>query len=263
MSFSRCLLSSTLLAGVVFSASTLPLTALGSKPVAVHLEEKPVFVGEIKELAAPYLGLATVFSLGAGIVSLTLTGWRHSSRKLSKTEEQMSALKHQLQEKEALVESLRFSDSKLESSGLHFFLEEEETRVPQPVAATPQPIDRYTVVETSQPIHQSVEVEIPAAVEPLPQAAMSQKSKVQATIALAAAQAFMGYARPPLAEGGLLAIESPADHTAVDKSPQIDELLSQLKQMMVHIEKMHVVQPTTQLRSNHNAAPWQQHKVAS
>jgi hypothetical protein len=126
MSFSKHLLSSVLLAGAVFAAATLPLATLGSKPVAIQLESKPVFTGQFKELAAPYLGLVLAMSIGAGATNLAVMRWHQSARKLGAVNNQMSALKQQLMEQEALIENLRFSPTRLQTTGLEQFLPNEK-----------------------------------------------------------------------------------------------------------------------------------------
>ncbi|NEQ24238.1 MAG: hypothetical protein F6K28_34985, partial [Microcoleus sp. SIO2G3] len=135
MSLSRCLLSSAALAGAIFCGATLPRAAFGSKPVTIQLEEKPVFVGQIEEFAVPYVGLAAVVSITAGAASLATAGWRLSSRKLNQAEAQMSTLKQQLSEQEALIEDIKFSQPRLNSAGLEFFLQEDEAPLPQPTIA--------------------------------------------------------------------------------------------------------------------------------
>ncbi|WAL62052.1 hypothetical protein [Thermocoleostomius sinensis] len=123
MNLSHRLLSSALLAGAVLSAALLPLATVGAKPVTIQLEERPVFVGQLRELAAPYIALATGLSLGVGAVSLSVLSWQQASRKLSRYETDMSALRQQLAEQEALVERLKFSETKLQTSGLEQFLQ--------------------------------------------------------------------------------------------------------------------------------------------
>jgi hypothetical protein len=126
MSFSRHLLSSVFLAGTVFVAATLPLATFGSKPVAIQLESKPVFTGQFKELAAPYLGLVLAMSIGAGVTNLAVMRWHQSARKLGIVNNQMSALKQQLTEQETLIEHLKFSPARLQASGLEQFLPSEK-----------------------------------------------------------------------------------------------------------------------------------------
>lgn len=125
MSFPRHLLSSAFLAGAVFVAATLPLATLASKPVAIQLESKPVFTGQFRELAAPYLGLVLAISLGTGATNLAVMRWFQSSRKLGLAENQMSALKQQMLEQAALIENLKFTPARLQASGLDQFLPNE------------------------------------------------------------------------------------------------------------------------------------------
>jgi hypothetical protein len=117
MNLSHRLLSSALLAGAVFSAALLPLATLGSKPVTIQLEEKPIFVGQLRELAAPYIALATGLSLGVGAVSFSLLSWQQTARKAADREAEIAALRQRLTEQEAL-----------QTSGLEQFLQ------PAPVA---------------------------------------------------------------------------------------------------------------------------------
>lgn len=161
MNLSHRLLSSALLAGAVFSITALPLTMLGEKPVTVQLEERPVFVGQLRELARPYLALATGISLGVGAVSLAVSSWRSAADKLERSEAELAALRQQLDQKNVLVEQLRFSETKLQRSGLEHFLQAEETialRSASPLASTPQvdlPLNRpaipYTVPNFDRP----------------------------------------------------------------------------------------------------------------
>jgi hypothetical protein len=106
------------------------MAAMGSQPLTIHLENQPVFAGQVKELSGPYLGLATAVSLGAGVTALALLNWSHAARKLSKVEDEVSDLRQQLKDKEAELESLRFSDTRLVSAGLESFLDEVETVSP-------------------------------------------------------------------------------------------------------------------------------------
>jgi hypothetical protein len=140
MTVSHALVSSVLLSGVVFAATTVPLTLFGSQPVTVKLEEKPVFSGRLEELATPYLSFATAVSLGVGAATFGLLCWQTSARKLSRAEEQIAALKQQVQEKEALLEYLKFSDSRLQTAGLDSFLGDDAVS--------------YQMMPQIQPIHQ-------------------------------------------------------------------------------------------------------------
>jgi hypothetical protein len=155
MSFSKHLLSSAFLAGTIFLAATLPLTTLGSKPVAIQLDSKPVFTGQFREIAAPYLGLVLALSFGAGVTNLAMMRWLQSSRKLELAAAQLATLKQQLAEQEVLIEQLKFTPTRLQSSGLEQFLTdegaEEERKVTriQPHAKPALPLAETTVKRAS------------------------------------------------------------------------------------------------------------------
>lgn len=121
----KFVLTPVVLSATVFAALTLPLAVLGSKPVTIKLQQEQVFQGQLRDVATPYLGLASVLSLGAGLASVAITGWRLSTRKSSQVEAQLSAIAQNLQEKEAQLEALKLSQSRLEVSGLSKFIDEE------------------------------------------------------------------------------------------------------------------------------------------
>ncbi|NET10389.1 MAG: hypothetical protein F6K09_31825 [Merismopedia sp. SIO2A8] len=125
MGFPKFLMSSTVLAGVVFCAATVPLATFNSKTVTVQVNEEPILMGQVQELAPPYLGIATLFSLGAGIVSLSTLGWRQSSQRLESVTEKATVLEQKIQEQSYLIESLKFSDRRLAAAGLDQFLGDE------------------------------------------------------------------------------------------------------------------------------------------
>lgn len=276
MNLSHRLLSSALLAGAVFSLTALPLTTLGSKPVTIQLEGRPVFVGQLRELAGPYLALATGISLGVGAVSFAVSSWRHAAHKLERQEAEIAGLKQQLNEKNALVERLRFSDMKLHSSGLERFLQAEETialrsaAAPEPIPDALPPFVRpalpQTVPNFERPIATSSKFstaglefflndEMPESVPPQPAqpaaervqpptyaafttAPLTEPAKIQAMSALPAAQSFKSFVRAE-------ANEAPAARSQhlPESSPQLNELLGHLKQVMTQLERLHTSEP--------------------
>ncbi len=125
MSFYRHLFASVLLAGTVFAAATLPLATFGSKSVAIQFEGRPVLTGRLKDLAAPYLGLALTLSIGAGVTNLAVLRWYQASRQAKLSAEQLATLQQQIVEKESLIETLKFAPSRLQAAGLERFLPEE------------------------------------------------------------------------------------------------------------------------------------------
>jgi len=244
MSFPRTLLSSSLLAGVVFSAATLPMATMGSQPLMIHLENQPVFAGQVKELSGPYLGLATAVSLGAGITTLAMLNWSHVARKLSKVEDEVSDLRQQLKDKEAELESLRFSDTRLASAGLESFLDEVETVSP--------------AAELLQHSLAQAEAEQRAKVSVGKQADLLYVEQIQRhAVPVEAVQTASIEATVESMSQALKGVENPA---------QIDDLLSHLKQMMTQMESLRAEQPTQKQQPRLSRVPntvWQQQRLAS
>jgi len=130
MATSRSLILSVFLSGFVLTAATLPLVILGSRPITIEVEEKPLLTGRVQDLASPYLGFAVGLSAGVGLLALSLSEWRNTSRKLNQMRDRVSSLEHQLKQQEHQVESLKFSESRLQSQGLNFFLEPADGALP-------------------------------------------------------------------------------------------------------------------------------------
>lgn len=244
MSFPRTLLSSSLLAGVVFSAATLPMAAMGSQPLTIHLENQPIFAGQVKELSGPYLGLATAVSLGAGVTALALLNWSHAARKLSKAEDEVSDLRQQLRDKENELERLRFSDARLASAGLESFLDEVEPAFP--------------AAELLQHSLAQVEAEQRATVSVGKQVDLLHVEQIKRHAApVEAAQSFSIEATVESVSQALKGAESPA---------QIDDLLNHLKQMMAQMENLKAEQPAQKQQPRFSRVPntvWQQQRLAS
>lgn len=213
----KFVLTPILLSAAVFSALTLPLAVFGSKPVSIQLQEEPVFSGQLRDVATPYLGLATALSLGTGIASIAVTGWRQSSRQSSQAEAQLSDLAQNLKEKEELLATLQLSQSQLQTSGLGAFLDEQATI--EPVNQTKTDNGNQPVVEPLVITPQPVEVQRAVTSQGTVQVAASQSASVQTV---------PNYAQP---------------HTATKASPQVvslapaevEELNSQLQQLMAQM----------------------------
>jgi hypothetical protein len=224
----RFLLPAAMLSGVVFSAATLPLVVLGSEPVDVHLQDEPVFSGEVKDLAAPYLGLATVMSLGMGIATLSALGWSQSSRQSAEAEDQVTSLQRDLQEKEAQIEALRFSEKRLSAAGLQYFLHDELDEIAQqPTASTPV-------------MHQIRKVEDEDPTEPLETTTADSSIHAANAPAVGAVhssnQTFGGYTQP--SQTMKQAVATFPSSAAAAEPEQVNELINHLKQVMAQIEEL-------------------------
>ncbi|MEG3877971.1 TetR family transcriptional regulator [Microcoleus sp. herbarium7] len=75
-SLSSILLPAVFVSSAVFSCLTVPFALIKTEPVAVELppffsgEIQPIFNGEHKDVAIPYIGFAIVASVGAGIATV-------------------------------------------------------------------------------------------------------------------------------------------------------------------------------------------------
>lgn len=205
MSFSQSLISSTVVAGVTFCAAALPLVALNSDAVTVQVNDEPVFVGQFRDVAGPYVGIAMAVSLGVGAVHLATQGWRESGSKLSEAEDEITRLKQQLKEEVARVEAIQFSERKLETVGLSAFLDEAEPRA-------------------SAPAQQ---------IQPNPAQVARPRRQLAAATTMPAAQAFHGYAASTPN-----ALQPSAPQPVEAEAQPLDDLMSQLKHVMTQVERL-------------------------
>jgi chaperonin cofactor prefoldin len=143
------LVPAALATGVIFAVFTTPLVLFSAQPIDIQLRGERVFEGKLKDVAAPYCGFAGFISLGAGLLSLAVTGWRQSTREAEEYEQQLAEIERQLKQKELLLEEALLSKDYLEQSGLSAFLDgalSETTPVP---ASTPVNPVRTQPVETA------------------------------------------------------------------------------------------------------------------
>lgn len=275
----RFVITPLIISATVFGVLSLPLMIFGRQPIDIKSQEESVFSGELRDIALPYLGLASLVSLAAGTASVAVSGWRASSRKSAHTEEQLSSLAQNLKEKEKLLENLKVSESHLTASGLSPFLDEEikleleellnEKTNPEafPVVAKevkPQPPQVVKQEVKPEGVQQTnfIKSEESATVKPLiimtspldPQPMKSQQGNVQtAASKFASAQSYMGYAKK----------SNPPKPIELDSSA-IAQLQSQLQQMEAQMKMLNhtlnqqnptrpqlkVIQSSTEYHSN-------------
>lgn len=92
-------------------------------PIQISLKNEPIFSGQVKDVAAPYLGLATLLSLGASVGYVTFRGWRQSAHQASIIEQHISVLEQELEVKETELVKLKSAEMQLIAEGLDGFLE--------------------------------------------------------------------------------------------------------------------------------------------
>jgi len=214
----KFVLTPVVISAAVFAALSLPLAVLGKKPIAIQLQQEPVFQGQLRDIATPYLGLASAMSVGAGIASVALTGWRFSSRKSSQAEAQLLELEQNLKAKEAQLEALKLSEARIEASLLSGFVDEEVT-LEQALNTTATHQKAESVVEalviTEQPLETQPVTPSPVTV----QAAARQ---------FPCAQTFLGYTQAK-------ELVKPSLETKSPTPLEVEELHTQLQQIMAQM----------------------------
>ncbi|MBW4424608.1 MAG: hypothetical protein KME50_09125 [Nostoc desertorum CM1-VF14] len=212
---------------------SLPLATLGDKQIAIKFQEEPIFYGKLRDIAIPYVVFATALSVGSGISALAFCGWRNSSSKSAKIQQELSNLEQHLQQKEALLKEWKISEPRLQISGLNAFLDDklpfdQVLNLKNPAITSSQPIGSLT----STPVNAQQ-------VNPAPKVATQKNTTIRdiaATSAFASAQTFLGYAQEnPNNIKEITAGE--ANQTAIMPS-EFEELQKQIKEMMLQMQAM-------------------------
>lgn len=222
----------------VFSVLSLPLAFFSHKLVTIQFQEEPIFHGQLRDIATPYLGLTSVLSIGSGIATVAVTGWQQSSRKSAQTEKQLSQLERNLQEKQELLETLKLSASHLEISGLRSFLQEqlkpdstqvidEEVKNIVPEVTQPEPVANTSNIQPIEPpiVAPLIITTQPSEAQPVTPSPLT----VQATVSkFASAQSFLGYNQAKTAIKPSKKSVSPTSKDATELQHQLEEIMAQM-----------------------------------
>jgi hypothetical protein len=130
---SNVLLPAVIISSAVFSTLTLPFAFINKEPVAVELpfytgEIQPIFNGEHKDVAIPYVGFAIVVSVGAGIASVEVNRRWQAYRSLTQAEEQLQNPPQISLENPTPQEALKLPEYRPEASAIDFSPTEEVFR---------------------------------------------------------------------------------------------------------------------------------------
>jgi hypothetical protein len=228
----------------VFSAMSLPLATLGDKQTVVKFQEETVFDGKLRDVAAPYVVLATAMSVGAGIFVIAVCGWQYSTRKSTEFQQELSGLEKHLEEKEAQLQEFKLSESRLQVSGLTTFLDDEvpfqQTGNSKSLSATvTKPVVTKPVV--TKPVVAQPPASYQQPVNTVPKIATRQTTPTTRTVTaasgFASAQTFMGYAQT-----NTNSTEEIPTPVVVDKSTptasDFEMLQKQLREMMLQMQTM-------------------------
>ncbi len=235
-------LTPVLISAAVFATLSLPLAILGKQQVHIQLQSEPVYQGQLRDVATPYLALASVISLGAGVASIALTGWRSSTRKSSEVEAQLSTLAQSLQEREAQLESLKLSQERLEASGLSAFVDEELPLEPMLEKLAPS-LPEVPVLEVEPLVITEQPFKLQA------QTLITNSPTVQAAAAkFASAQMFLGYAQRK-------DTVNTAPNVPEIAPAEVDKLYAQLQEIKAQMASMQQLMSATKSTVTSSEAP--------
>lgn len=125
-SLSNVLLPAVFISSAVFSTLTVPFALIKSEPIAIELppffsgEIQPIFNGEHKDVAIPYIGFSIVVSVGAGIASVEVHRRLQAYRESAQEKEPLPNLQQNSGEKEAQQEALKPPEYRPEVSAISF-----------------------------------------------------------------------------------------------------------------------------------------------
>jgi hypothetical protein len=154
---SNILLPAVFISSAVFSTLTLPFALIKSEPVVVDLppffsgEIQPIFNGEHKEVAIPYVGFAIVVSVGAGIASVEVNRRWQTHRESAEAQEQLQNLQQISSEKEARQEALKLPEYRPETSEIGFSTTTEGVKSQS--LSTPDTMTEATLISVDAPEH--------------------------------------------------------------------------------------------------------------
>jgi hypothetical protein len=107
-SLSTILLPAVVISSAVFSTLTVPIALIKSEPVAIEVppffsgEIQPIFNGEHKDIAIPYIGFAIVVSVGTGIAVVEISRRWKAYREAANPSESLPNLEQNLENNEAV-----------------------------------------------------------------------------------------------------------------------------------------------------------------
>ncbi len=234
-----------LASAAVFSAMTVPLAIIGDKQININFQEETLFFGKLRDVALPYVVVATGLSLGAGISAIAVSGWRKSSRKSTEIEEQVSQLEKQLQQKEELLKEFKLSETRLQVSGLNNFLD-EQALFPRKQGNVSQSVVMQAASQTFQPPTEVASHEVP-------EVKSQDTTSVNAASVFASAQNFMGYTQPKNNIQKEISDISQQNRTSITPV-EFEQLQRQIRDMMLQMQAMQnnlrpSYQPTNNVQS--------------
>ena len=136
--FKKILLPSLLISSTLFGCYWMFLATQGQKSVDIKLGYDRVVYSSLRDVFSPTMG--ALFSVGLGVASGVVIGWRQSVRNSKELGNRLSNLQKLIAEKESEIEAVKLSPLNSGLSQLSWFLEEEQSGTPtNPYPANPHP----------------------------------------------------------------------------------------------------------------------------
>ncbi len=134
LSLKKIFLPAALTTGALFTALTAPIFVFAAQPMKVQAMGEAVPGEQVRDYAAPYMGVAGLLSVGIGLSGVALVGWRRSVGKAGDLDAKLEATRRQLDDRTTYLQAALTSDTYLAKSGLDFFLSDEANGqiAPQP-----------------------------------------------------------------------------------------------------------------------------------
>lgn len=147
----RSLLPAIFAGGTIFTAIAFPFALNRSQVVGLEIQNQSVFSTELKNLSAPYLGVAGTISTTVGLGILGFSGWRQASRKAEAAESQIANLQKELLFQKGELERIKFSETRLRAQNLDVFIEAKPAMSVGEALSMPQPAARVAAPVAAKP----------------------------------------------------------------------------------------------------------------
>lgn len=135
-SLSNVLLPAVFVSSAVFSTLTVPFALIKSEPVFLEIppfysgEIQPIFDGEHKDVAIPYVGFAIVVSVGAGIACVEVHRRWHAARASDEESESLPSVQPNTLGQDMSQEDFNQPEYRPEVSAIEFSLKDEDFNSP-------------------------------------------------------------------------------------------------------------------------------------
>jgi hypothetical protein len=158
ISLTKLFLPVVFASGAVFTALAAPIALFAHEPIKITTGDSTLD-GQVQDFSTPYLGVAGAISVGMAISGVALAGWKNSTQKARKAEEELENARKELFAREFQVQQTLFSEQQLSQTGLDFFLE-DDTLLPQSLPQMLPTANAQPAILTQVALPQAVETHL-------------------------------------------------------------------------------------------------------